>query len=115
MRVHALERFISVALCAFSVSSVSGMDRSRKLCVAMSPYIARVLFDTEHTEKAQRATEFKNEPLERLGVARDSAKVLCTLIPAFSRTREKEPINRSLGTPRRLVAPEHGSIKCRAP
>jgi len=34
------------------------MDRSRELCVSMSPHIARVLFDTEHTEKAQRATEF---------------------------------------------------------
>jgi hypothetical protein len=49
---------LSVALCAFSVSSVSEMDRSREQLVAMSPYIARVLFDTEHTEKAQRATEF---------------------------------------------------------
>ena len=55
-RGHATSPF-SVALCAFSVSSVSGMDRSRELCVAMSPCIASLLFDTEHTEKAQRATE----------------------------------------------------------
>jgi hypothetical protein len=34
------------------------MDRSRELCVATSPYIAGLLFFTEHTEKAQRATEF---------------------------------------------------------
>ena len=52
----------SVALCAFSVSSVSGMDRSRELCVAMSPCIERLFFNTEHTEKAQRATEFNDEP-----------------------------------------------------
>ena len=56
--VHGSLSLLCGSLCAFSVSSVSGMDRSRELCVAMSPCIARLLFNTEHTEKAQRATEF---------------------------------------------------------
>jgi hypothetical protein len=66
----------SVALCAFSVPSVSGMDRTRERCVAMSPHIARLLFDTEHTEKAQRATELNDEPLERPHAARKTHSVM---------------------------------------
>jgi hypothetical protein len=58
--------------------------------MAMSPCIARLLFNTEHTEKAQRATEFNDEPLERAPSS-----------PAFSRRREKEPIHQFLGASRR--------------
>ena len=48
---------ISVALCAFSVSSVSESDVARSDRVANAAAHVRMLSNTEDTEKAQRATE----------------------------------------------------------
>jgi len=50
-----------VALCASSVFSVSKSGLTRTAAVATLPLLATLLFDTKNTEKAQRATEARDE------------------------------------------------------